>query len=37
MQRGYRDVFALQGGWNAWLEAGYPTEPTVKAEPVLAR
>jgi 3-mercaptopyruvate sulfurtransferase SseA len=23
---GYRDVFALQGGWNAWVAAGFTTE-----------
>ncbi|MEA2598992.1 MAG: hypothetical protein QOF01_5461, partial [Thermomicrobiales bacterium] len=27
----YRDDFALGGGWNAWLAAGYPTEATADA------
>jgi rhodanese-related sulfurtransferase len=26
MNKGYEKVFALLGGWNAWLEAGYPVE-----------
>lgn len=24
---GFKNVKALWGGWNAWIEAGYPTEP----------
>jgi len=24
MQRGHESVFALQGGWKAWQQAGYP-------------
>ena len=24
---GFRKVYALKGGWNEWLEAGFPTEP----------
>ena len=24
LQRGYTRVFALQGGWKAWQQAGYP-------------
>lgn len=27
IEHGYDNVFALAGGWNAWLAAGYPTEP----------
>jgi 3-mercaptopyruvate sulfurtransferase SseA len=23
---GYPEVFALEGGWQAWLAAGYPVE-----------
>jgi rhodanese-related sulfurtransferase len=26
MERGYRSVWALQGGFQAWLNAGYPVE-----------
>jgi rhodanese-related sulfurtransferase len=26
IDRGYIKVFALEGGWNAWKKAGYPTE-----------
>lgn len=25
-ERGYTQVYALRGGWNAWLAAGLPTE-----------
>jgi len=25
--KGFRKVFALKGGWNAWEKAGYPVEP----------
>jgi 3-mercaptopyruvate sulfurtransferase SseA len=24
MDHGYPNVFALEGGWNAWQAAGYP-------------
>jgi rhodanese-related sulfurtransferase len=24
--RGFTNVFALKGGWDAWVEAGYPVE-----------
>jgi NhaP-type Na+/H+ or K+/H+ antiporter/rhodanese-related sulfurtransferase len=27
IEHGYENVFALAGGWNAWLAAGYPTDP----------
>jgi len=23
---GYTEVFCMEGGWRAWLDAGYPTE-----------
>jgi len=23
---GFERVFALKGGWDAWVQAGYPTE-----------
>ena len=24
---GFKKIYALKGGWNEWLEAGFPTEP----------
>jgi 3-mercaptopyruvate sulfurtransferase SseA len=24
---GFKQVFALKGGWSEWEKAGYPTEP----------
>jgi rhodanese-related sulfurtransferase len=24
---GFPNVFVLKGGWTAWEEGGYPTEP----------
>jgi len=27
IKKGFDRVFALQGGWQAWLEADYPVEP----------
>jgi rhodanese-related sulfurtransferase len=24
---GFKKVYALKGGWNEWVEAGFPTEP----------
>jgi len=27
MDKGFEDVYVLLGGWNAWIAAGYPTEP----------
>jgi rhodanese-related sulfurtransferase len=30
-ERGYRDVFALQGGFDAWRKAGMPVEPKLEA------
>jgi len=26
MGMGFTKVFALKGGWNEWVKAGYPTE-----------
>jgi rhodanese-related sulfurtransferase len=26
MEQGFTEVYALRGGWDAWVEAGYPTE-----------
>jgi rhodanese-related sulfurtransferase len=25
-ERGFTNVFALKGGWNEWIGAGYPAE-----------
>jgi rhodanese-related sulfurtransferase len=25
-EKGYTNVAAMLGGWNAWIAAGYPTE-----------
>ena len=27
IELGFTKVFALKGGWKAWLAAEYPTEP----------
>jgi 3-mercaptopyruvate sulfurtransferase SseA len=27
IDKGYKKVFALKGGWNAWLEQNGPVEP----------
>ncbi len=27
VENGFKNVRALKGGWNAWLQAGGPTEP----------
>jgi rhodanese-related sulfurtransferase len=27
IKQGYKDVKALKGGWNEWLNKGFPTEP----------
>ncbi|MGH7662837.1 MAG: rhodanese-like domain-containing protein [Gemmatimonadaceae bacterium] len=27
LENGWKDARALQGGFDAWREAGYPTEP----------
>ena len=27
IEKGYRDVWPLQGGFDGWVELGYPTEP----------
>ncbi|CCH48803.1 Thiosulfate sulfurtransferase glpE (fragment) [Pseudodesulfovibrio piezophilus C1TLV30] len=26
MKKGFSKVYALKGGWNDWLDAGYPTD-----------
>jgi rhodanese-related sulfurtransferase len=30
-ERGYKDVWALQGGFDAWQDAGLPVESKQKA------
>jgi len=30
MLNGYKKVYALKGGWRAWEQAKYPTEPKKK-------
>jgi rhodanese-related sulfurtransferase len=30
-QRGYKDVWALQGGLQAWQKAGFPVESKPRA------
>ena len=27
IKQGFAQVYALEGGWNEWKEAGFPTEP----------
>jgi rhodanese-related sulfurtransferase len=27
LERGFDEVYALLGGWQAWLDRGYPTVP----------
>jgi len=27
IEKGFTNVYALKGGWNGWIKAGYPTEP----------
>jgi len=31
-KRGYERVFALKGGWAAWVKAGYPVETKPSAQ-----
>ena len=26
LENGFQDVYVLEGGWNIWANAGYPTE-----------
>jgi rhodanese-related sulfurtransferase len=26
IEKGYKNVYALKGGWDAWVKAGGPTE-----------
>jgi rhodanese-related sulfurtransferase len=25
-RQGFKNVYALKGGWSGWVKAGYPTE-----------
>jgi rhodanese-related sulfurtransferase len=27
IEKGFTRVFVLKGGWDAWVQAGYPTVP----------
>jgi rhodanese-related sulfurtransferase len=27
IEKGYSKVYALKGGWNEWVKAGFPVEP----------
>ena len=35
LDRGYRNVRPLEGGFDAWLAAGLPTEPLDESETAL--
>lgn len=35
LDRGFRNVRPLEGGFDAWLAAGFPTEPLDEAESAL--
>jgi len=35
IERGYRDVRPLMGGYDGWVELGYPTDPVAPAAPAL--
>jgi rhodanese-related sulfurtransferase len=35
LDRGWRNVRPLEGGFDAWLSAGFPTEPLSDAERAL--
>jgi 3-mercaptopyruvate sulfurtransferase SseA len=34
MERGYRKVYALKGGWDAWEDAGYPVQEKPVGAPI---
>ncbi len=36
MSKGYTQVHALLGGWNAWVNSGGATEPVAEAAPAPA-
>ena len=33
IEKGYRDVWPLLGGFDGWVELGYPTEPVAPPRP----
>jgi len=33
MEQGYRKVYALKGGWQAWVDAGYPVQEKPEKSP----
>ncbi|HMD83534.1 MAG TPA: hypothetical protein VKO18_02395 [Terriglobia bacterium] len=35
IEKGYREVWPLLGGFDGWVELGYPTEPVALPTPVL--
>ena len=35
IEKGYREVWPLLGGFDGWVELGYPTEPVASPAPGL--
>jgi 3-mercaptopyruvate sulfurtransferase SseA len=35
IEKGYREVRPLLGGFDGWVELGYPTEPVAAQAPVV--
>jgi 3-mercaptopyruvate sulfurtransferase SseA len=35
IEKGYREVWPLLGGFDGWVELGYPTEPVAAQAPAL--
>ena len=35
IEKGYLEVWPLQGGFDGWVDLGYPTEPVASPLPVL--
>lgn len=33
LELGFRNAFALEGGFDAWEDAGLPVEPMVRGDP----
>ena len=36
IEKGYRQVWPLLGGFDGWVELGYPTEPIAAPAPAIA-
>jgi 3-mercaptopyruvate sulfurtransferase SseA len=36
IEKGYQEVRPLLGGFDGWMQLGYPTEPVAVSPPVLA-